>query len=1692
MRNPALRTLCFALCSFGLATLPSTPAVYPQSVSTTANIADGEIPVVPAPGRYSDDVTVRSPTGTELEFRFLHADGTPHTDFFLPVDSGIHLDGPFESEIVYRIELRDVAGETGPAVVSFLIDSLPPAPPRLDPRPGLYDDSVTIRPLPLESGGRSESPTSGRPLFEDHYRFFYRLLDRSDAVFEELPPGGVTLTGAPGTVTEYRVAAYAVDTVGNRSDISVTPYRIDRRREQLPSSRVVVSPVDGEFANEQLLYLDSRGLRDIEMELVRLDPDGREASISVSGDGSTPQIIPGEGSFRLTVAATAVPDGSAIRREVRWSQLGGTGASSSVQGYVSHALELPPPASRTRYTLDDTVVTRDDPIWIEPLALAPPPDSLGILILRYRPPGAPRETRITLLPDGRRAPPPEWVVLDEGLLVYALADTEIQWRPGDASPGSTDGEEGPTDSDSFVPLDGPLLSWEDIQELSQLRLRARYPGGVWTERVVSVPSRTPPPEALPATTFTGATLEIQPAAGEVTLSDLHDGSPILRYRSDASFKWNVPTGFQTRTAPTAGEDETPGISGGDADEGGAILVNAAPPAPPAITINANRLRLTGEGNLMYRVDGGPDIAYEAPVSLPGVNEALRRYRIEAYRIVDGRLSPVRRVVHTVDRRTPFVPPVEHDGRPVDSERILSNAAQFELGFANPFADLEVYYEVSTEGRAAVPDSSSPSTSTAITLETAPGEVVSYAIALRARFSGSGSWSPVQRYTVEIDRTPPAPPRLQESRLSTDRILIFDSPAESGVALWYRISPEQPFRRYLSPVDLDDPLVAGPLLIEAYTRDPAGNQTALSDALSVSPAADGPPVPRLTINGRPVFDPRITIDREVIVGLRQERDHALMWRIVPATEAVPPAFGAYTGEEVLSRGIYTVEAYSRSAGERRSDLVRVVLDITDEPIDPPELPFISYNPDGRSGAALWSGRQARQLFVSLSPQDGTGGGFMPLDGVFSWAIPAGETQIVLSFFTVDEAGRRSPTEVVTIEARPSSVPPRLSGAEDGGRYGENRRIELIGDGEIRYTLSTDGGPAPAVHALSSRYESPIALEAAPGEERTFRVRFRSFRNGRAVSEGNEATIIIDRRPPSSPLLRDIEDGGYYSTPQTFRLASSAGDRIMYRLTRGGAPGESSPDRDTSAVPFRPYGGEALSLAASELERVEYVIEAYTVDSAGNRSQGLSRWLTTIDTASIHVAAPAASSGSGGNGTGRADGSRNAPFRDLDAALRESSATGRSSLFLTEGDYPYTPEILAEAFSRTGGLTIVGGLSPGDWTRRDEWSHVYPVIGQELLLTGKTFIQGIRSSRLVRIARSAASAGIAESPEVSLDRLVSTSATSAAIVLESGSLHLSESIVTGRITADHGTRLRIEDSNTGELSVSNATLQVEGGALAGLRLHDGAVATVTEGRVEGTGEAGLGGLVYVEGSTLALVRSIVSDAGADVVLLRARAGHVRSEGTSFSARGTVSAVGLRLNGGSLALTESVVLVTSPNYAYGIAGRDTSVRIDESGISLVTETEGVGIVAGNSTIHVNSSILRIAGTPTTGEATTRSEAALIGISATGSSPRSLTVVGTSIVSFSGGTAVSIGPDLSVRIDDNRFVDWDALVQRSSGAETWNTDGEIRRVEDLNGSSRGEGNRLGENSGSHPDGSTVRIPRPGNLPPALEALRDSFSGNR
>jgi hypothetical protein len=1687
MRNPALRAWCFALCIIGLATLPPIPTVHSQSspdVSVSATAAETGIPLVPAPGRYGEDITIRNPVGTELELRFLHADGTPHTDFFLPVDRGIHLDGPSESEIHYRIEIRGTAGDDAPAVVSYFLDTLSPLSPILQPRPGVYSQELNVRPAAVRSEENDRFSGAGERSFEDTSRIFYRLLDRSGAGFQEMPPDGVLLTGAPGTITEYRVAAYAIDSVGNRSDISVTPYRIDRVNEVPPSDRIVVSPVDGDFANEQLLFLDTRGLRDVEIRLFRSTAGGGEEPVSLPPGDFLPMVVPGEGSFRLRLTATAVLDGATVRREVRWSQLQAAGDPPVIQGYLPEAIELSTPTSRTRYTLDDTGVTGEAPIWIEPLTVTPTPDALRFLVLRYRLPGASRETRITLLPDGRRAPPPERVVLDEGLLVYALADTEIEWRPEDGEFRPVVGDGQPAESGPSLSPEGAIISWQELRGLTQMRLRSRYPGGVWTERLVSVPAGIPPRESPRELSFVGTSLEIEAASGPMTLADLHDGAPILRYRSDVPFRWNVPPGFRTEVALTSGESLDAAFSGDQPDGTGSVLVDTAPPAPPVVAINADRLQLSGEGSLIYRIDGGPDTPYEAPVSLPGVDQALRRYQIEAYRIVDGLLSPVRRVRHTVDRRVPFVPPIEHAGRTVDAETILANDAEFDLSFANPFPDLDVHYEVSTAGRPAVPGPDSPSTSTGITLETAPGENVSYALALRGRFAGSRTWSRVQRYTVVIDRVPPEPPRIEEARLSTDRMLVLGPPPERDVTIWYRLSPDQPFRRYLSPVELDDPVRSGPLHIEAYTRDLAGNQTFLPEVISLSDPAEGPPVPRLTLNGRPVFDPRVVIDREVLVDLRQERDHLLMWRIVPDT-GDPPSFEAYAGEVLLSRGTYTVEAYSRAADDRRSDLLRVVLSITDEPMEPPERPFISYNPDGRSGDALWSGRQSRQLFVSVSSRDGAEEGFMPQDGVFRWVIPEGETRIAISFFTVDESGRRSPTEIVTVEARPSARPPRISGAEDGGRYGESRRIELIADGEIRYTLSTDGSPPATVHALSPRYEAPLDLAATPGEERIYRLRFRTFSGERALSEEDDATIIIDRRPPSPPILRDIEDGGYYSTAQSFRLTSAAGDRIMYRLVKVAAPEAGTSGAASGAASFLVYAGETIPLPASELERVEYSIEAYTVDSAGNRSQGLSRWRATIDTASIHVAAPIATT-TPGRGSPGPDGSRDAPFDNLDAALRESIATGRSSLFLTRGEYPYAPALLAEALSQTGGLTIVGGLDPLDWARRDEWSHLRPVDGGQLLLTGRTALHGVRSSRPIRIAEPTGDTGAPPPPEVVLERLVSTSDATEGITLESGSLHLAESVVTGRISADSGTNLRIDDSNTGQLSARNATVAVRGGTMAGMRLHDGATATVTEGRIEGAGRAGLDGLVYVEDSNLTLSRSIVMDTGTDVVLIRGRGGHVRAEGTSFSARGEMSAVGLRLSGGSLALAETIILVSSPNYAYGLALRDASVRAEGSAISLLTETEAVGIVAGNSSIHLDGSILRLdVATP---DRSSRGEAALTAVSATGASPRSLTAVDNSVISTSGGTAFAVGPDLAVRIDGNLFVNWDALLQRSSGAGMWNTDGRVERADELNVGSRGRGNRTGELQGTHPDVSTIRTPRPGNLPPPLAALRESI----
>ena len=166
-----------ALC-IGLLWVLATTGVWAQ---------ESGFPVSPAQGRYPDAVTVRPADDTPVRYRFLHGD-TPRTQFFLPLDDGLHLDAPPHTTATYRLEFRTDDPDDRGHVVTFVVDRLAPDQPRFEPIPGLHTSPITIRPLPdtMEAGDT----------------MYYRVLDQPEATFRALPPEGVVLPGEAGGIRD--------------------------------------------------------------------------------------------------------------------------------------------------------------------------------------------------------------------------------------------------------------------------------------------------------------------------------------------------------------------------------------------------------------------------------------------------------------------------------------------------------------------------------------------------------------------------------------------------------------------------------------------------------------------------------------------------------------------------------------------------------------------------------------------------------------------------------------------------------------------------------------------------------------------------------------------------------------------------------------------------------------------------------------------------------------------------------------------------------------------------------------------------------------------------------------------------------------------------------------------------------------------------------------------------------------------------------------------------------------------------------------------------------------------------------------------------------------------------------------------------------------------------------------------------
>lgn len=1545
---------------------------------------DQAIPLDPPPGTYGTGVELRLPDDEILEYRFIGTDGTPHTDFFLPFDSALRLDAPDGGEARYSIEL---SWGTNHEIVEYRIDLRPPSAPIPDPAPDMYTSDQSV----LASSD------------EDATIFVLSEDGRFVPVDNENP---IHIAGERGEIVDRSVVLYAEDAVGNRSETRSYTYRIDRRDERPAPERIILSPAVGDFANEQLLLLDTIGLREVSYAIT--------GARSESAPYTAPRIVRGDGDFSLEVTGTEIITGRVRTERVEWTQRTGPELSGFPEsGIVTDDLVIDPPSDALRYTLQDRPVRSIDPVQRDPLTLRVTTDARRTVVLR-RGSDRSRDERYVVVLDGRRPPPPNAIILEDSLRLIGLADTEIAFVAG--------AREGEPDSASI---------YEEPIQLTQgaemaLVAWSRYNGGAWSAPL-STSVQGPPadnPVGMANLTWDGTTVTLRVPRG-------------YRFRIPELSPLDVISTGVVRYRPPRGFDRSLVVEGGGTEV--AIEVDTAPPAPPTIESRGARVTISGDGELFYRIDGGAFVPYQGELTLPGEVGVRIDYRVDAYRLIAGEQSTIARTIVPVDRRPLALPPLIE---PVDGA--ILNEGELHLQFAGSYEDLQIHYELSYQGTPRIPTDSSPSTFSSIRVTTPEGEVRQWQLAVRGRFVGRQGWTPVSTMSFVVDRVPPEAPVLIRPTMpvaETERFIVEFDDTEEDTRLFYRLEDQQLFIPYDGPVSVNVPESgARTYRIDAYTVDPAGNRTSIVEPLVATLTSSRPDAPIYAVNGRTIRNTGVALNREAILSLETDAtgDQEVFWRIIDDTDGdfVPydEPYRLRMPEEGEERTV-RAEAYRETGDGLRSPVSRVtvVLDRS-APVEPP-APFVHRNENGRSGFLIWPGGETNQVFVALD--EASEEVFIPTDGRVSWSIPPDRESLRVTYFTIDDAGNRSESGSLTIRQPEAVYIPEVFGVEDEGIYRSERTVELRSDLPVRYTVTLDGTSPPPVHPLSALYQEPLRFTASTNDEVTVRLRYRSQNNEGTLSDEGSVTFTIDRQVPKPPTITGVSPDAYYPDARRATISSPEGDRIFYRAFRG----------DDSDNDFREYRGETIDLPAVEGSLARYHIEAYTVDSAGNRSEATERWTIHIDREIVYVAANAQSGGAG---------TRSAPYQDLGDAFTTASEEGRSTIFLAAGMYEISNEMLRTAASEIDNLAIIGGFSSDTWSENAGVTVIEAPNGS-IELFGELRVRTVTIAGGLLVKPGAA---------VEMQNVLLRGGTDAPTVIDGGATALlRECRVQGPLVIRDGASASAYSSRTDAIYVDGGSLSMNNGD-SGPIFGDGASVVLGSSRLtvprshpippdlaSSLPNVNTAALLVFRDSTLRIEDSLLDSSSdhANTTILSVERSSTTVLGSTVRAQAEGAALAIRQRGGDVHLGDSRLVSVGGRYSYAAAIRGGSLTLYNTVVLLEGGDELVGVIANGGTAAVVHSMVEVKPVPTS--------RIIQGLTFDGSSGcfvfnSIITVELGATVPESVSTGLSLDRDANASIYGSLFAGWTRDLVQSAGPMQWSTRDAVLSAARFSTGSFGDGN--------------------------------------
>jgi hypothetical protein len=611
-------------------------------------------------------------------------------------------------------------------------------------------------------------------------------------------------------------------------------------------------------------------------------------------------------------------------------------------------------------------------------------------------------------------------------------------------------------------------------------------------------------------------------------------------------------------------------------------------------------------------------------------------------------------------------------------------------------DLLLHYSATEDGsEPAEPTTESATLGDAgVVFEAAEGEELPVRIKLLPRLAGSTVTGRVRSLSFALDRRAPELPTVrgvEPGGAYTDARaleLVPEEPSADTVELDIRRiegtgEPVGMSLVYQEPLRLHGKAGVETLYeIRIRVQDRAGNETVAEEPLRIlidrQPPLLGAPRVR-GAEGTSVFgmmsDGPVLLSAPEGVGLRYEIVEG-----VGSPAPVSDTSSALTetvelsgrdGTEVLYRVAYRS---MDEAGNLSEETGTMVMEVDRRPPPPPEAPSVRVAEDGRSARLSWAsapGYRTGYRIVDDRERD-----LRRAENGSRIEFPPGVTALTVEAVQVDEVGNRSEPRRFDVRGFTVSPRPRLSGVENDAVYGETVVVRnSTPDATVRYELAV-GEETPEIPTrFSEKMPETLPFDVAPGETVRYRLRARSFSEQARPSPDVALSFTVDRTAPPPPELVGARSGDFYTTSRSVELEAEQG-RIRYRLSLVGDPsGE-----------FRDYEEEVV-LEAVPGRLAHYRLEAFTVDTAGNRSGAPRVWDLYIDQEIVYVAAA-------GDG-GEADGSRTAPFTGLSEAVDFALSRDRRTIFVAGGRYTVVqPITVAED------LTIQGGLSAETWRREDD--------------------------------------------------------------------------------------------------------------------------------------------------------------------------------------------------------------------------------------------------------------------------------------------------------------------------------------------------------------------------------------------------------